>query len=106
MHSFSDVEPLLRERLPEFARYLDREYGAFDSEESPQDVAYTTLEHLRLWLLANRGGQPAAFAVIEELARDGDEDVLGALAVALLEGTWPRAHLEAMGPATLATRER
>jgi hypothetical protein len=109
-YHLGDVEPLLRERLPAFAARLDGERSGREADDDAEHVAYTALEDLRLWLLGQRWPWQRrqvgeAFGTVEDLCRDGDDDVQGALAVALLEGTWPRAHRAAMGPATRRVRD-
>jgi hypothetical protein len=109
-HHMADVERMLRERLPEFGAHLDQERPGWDPDDDAFYRGSIVLGDLRLWLLARRGRRhrdivAEAFDVVEALCRDADDDLRGALAVELLEGTWPAGHLELMGPKTRAVRD-
>jgi hypothetical protein len=109
-YHYADVEPFLRRGLPRFAAYLDDRRAAWDPDDDAEYIAYSVLDDLRLWLLEQRAPWRrrhvvTAFDAIEQLCLHGDDHVQGALAVSLLEGHWPRAHMAAMGPATRHVRD-
>lgn len=107
----ADVEPVLRERLPAFAVRLDRERAGWEPDDDAHFRGSTVLGDLRLWLLEELRGRrhrdsvAEAFGVVEELSRGADDDLRGALAVELLEGSWPESHMAAMGEVTREVRE-
>jgi hypothetical protein len=94
-----NLEALLDASLPEFMTALraEAEWGWLEDD---QGRAFFALEQLRMWLL--RDGDGAAWETVEALMATSDPVLLNALAVGLLEGHWPRRHLELMGPRTRA----
>jgi hypothetical protein len=96
------LEALLDAALPEFMASL-RAQTEWGWQDDDQGRAFLALEHLRAWLLRDAGdAAPRAWAAVEPLVTTRDPVLLNALAVGLLEGRWPKRHLELMGARTRA----
>ena len=96
-----NLEALLDASLPEFMTAL-RSETEWDWQDDDQGRAFFALEQLRAWLLDDAGDAARAWEIVEALMATSDPVLLNALAVGLLEGHWPRRHLELMGPRTRA----
>ena len=96
------LEALLDASLPEFMASL-RAQTEWSWQDDDEGRTFLALEHLRAWLLQDAGdAAPRAWAAVEPLVATPDPVLLNALAVGLLEGHWPKRHLELMGPRTRA----
>ncbi len=100
------LEQTLDAAVPEYMAWLraSREWSWARDEQA---TTFLLLEHLRLWLLERAGDDERrrAWDAVETLLPSGDELLLNALAVGLLEGHWPRRDRRLMGPRTRALRE-
>jgi hypothetical protein len=93
------LEQTLAAAVPEYMEWLR-------SNDDGRDP-FTLLEHLRLWLFEAAGddARRRAWDAVETLLPTDDELLLNALAVGLLEGSWPRKDRKLMGAQTRALWE-
>ena len=96
------LEALLDASLPEFMASL-RAQTEWSWQDDDEGRAFLALEQLRAWLLRDAGdAAPRAWAAVEALVTTHDPVLRNALAVGLLEGRWPKRHVQLMGARTRA----
>jgi hypothetical protein len=100
------LEQTLDAAVPDYMEWL-RASDEWRWARDEQATTFLLLEHLRLWLFEQAGGdgRRRAWDAVETLLPSDDELLVNALAVGLLEGDWPRRDRRLMGPRTRALWE-